>query len=253
MLVHYVFFSELNLAKKHGIAVIVTCDYKDNCKIKTLGSTNEDAVELTDTFMMLNYHIIPLKNEQVTESAVLGIVKQLSEYLKNYDGATDNGKDATEITIAKAIVFAFSGHGIKDNVVLANNGDLIFLRDVVQPLVDRDIIGHNSDKIPKLFFIDACRTESTFELPEAKGDCDVNDIRGNFNIEFATIYDHRAYTDSWIFVLACELRRTDDTYQNVLAEAKKKTNERYKLQQAQTQGQLTTGRFKLYYKRYGTS
>ena len=240
------------MAEKHGIAVIVTCDYKDNRDIDTLETTNADAVELTDTFDKLNYNIIPLKNEQVTESAVLAIVEQLSEYLKDYDGATDNGKDATDITIAKAIVFAFSGHGIKDNVVLANNGDLIFLRDVVQPLVDPDIIGEHCDEIPKLFFIDACRGKSTFKVPEAKGDSDVNDIRGNFNIEFATIYDHRAYTDSWIFVLACELRRNDDTYQNVLAEAKKKTNKRYKLQQAQTQGQLTTGRFKLYYKRYGT-
>ena len=241
------------MAKKHGIAVIVTCDYKDNGDVDTLETTNADAAELTDTFNLLNYDIIRLKNEQVTESAVLAIVEQLSEYLKNYDGATDNGKDTAEIMVAKAIVFAFSGHGINDNVVLANNGEPIFLRDVVQPLVDPSTIGYHSDKLPKLFFIDACRGKSTLKVPEAKGDCDVNDIQGNFSIEFATIYDHRAYTDSWIFVLACELRRNDDTYQNVLDKAKKRTNERYKLQQAQTQGQLTTGPFKLYHKTYGTS
>ena len=192
-------------------------------------------------------------SEQVTKSAVLAIVKKLSEYIKNCDRATDNGKNAAEIKITKAIVFSFSRHGITDNVVLANDGELIFLRDVMQPLVDPFTIGYHSDKIPKLFFIDACRGKSTLKIPEAKGDCDVNDIQGNFNIEFATIYDHRAYTDSWIFVLACELRRNDDTYQNVLDKAKKRTNERYKLQQAQTQGQLTTGPFKLYHKTYGTS
>ena len=95
-------------------------------------------------------------SEQVTKSAVLAIVKKLSEYIKNCDGATDNGKDAAEIKIAKAIVFSFSRHGITDNVVLANDGELIFLRDVVQPLVDPSTIGYHSDKIPKLFFIDAC-------------------------------------------------------------------------------------------------
>ena len=249
------FFSEWNfdLSEKRGIAVLVTCDYDNTPHIPTLKATNEDAFEMKETFEQFDYNIVQLQNKEVTEPAVLALVKQLSAYLKNYNGATVNeggSRDATDSDKpVKAIVFAFSGHGTNDNIILANDGDPIFLRDVVMPLVDCASIGPTSHLIPKLFFIDACRGKNTIKVPEAKGDTDVNDIQGNFNIEFATISDHKAFTDSWMPVLARELRRNNDTYQNVLAKAKGKAHERYKLQQAQTQGQLIIGTFKLYYKR----
>ena len=251
-----------DLSEKHGIAVLVTCDYDGTPHIPTLEATNEDAFEMKETFEQFDYNIVQLQNKEVTEHAVLALVEQLSTYLKNYNGATVNegeSRDGADIDKSvKAIVFAFSGHGTNDNILLANDGDPIFLRDVVKPLVDPSIVGYPSEPasigptshlIPKLFFIDACRGKNTIRIPEAKGDTDVNDIQGNFSIEFATIHDHKAFTDSWMPVLARELRRNNDTYQNVLAEAKGKAHERYKLQQAQTQGQLTAGKFKLYYKR----
>ena len=208
---------------------------------------------MKETFEQFDYSIVQLQNKEVTEHAVLALVDQLSTHLKNYNGATVNegeSRDATDNDEpVKAIVFAFSGHGTKDNIILANDGGAIFLRDVVKPLVEYASIGPTSHLIPKLFFIDACRGQNTIIVPEAKGDTDVNDIQGNFNIEFATIDDHKAFTDTWMAVLARELRRNNDTYQHVLAKAKGKAHERYNLQQAQTQGQLIIGTFKLYYKR----
>ena len=249
------FFPEWNfdLSEKCGIAVLVTCDYDGTPDLSTLKATNDDAYEMKETFEQFDYSIVQLQNKEVTEPAVLTLVKQLSAYLKDYNGATVNeggsGDAADSDKPVKAIVFAFSGHGTNDNIILANDGDPIFLRDVVKPLVDSASIGPTSHLMPKLFFIDACRGRNTIKLREAKGDTDVNDIQGNFNIEFATINDHKAFTDSWMPVLARELRRNNDTYQNVLAKAKGKAHERYKLQQAQTQGQLIIGTFKLYYKR----
>ena len=208
---------------------------------------------MKETFEQFDYNIVQLQNKEVTEHAVLTLVEQLSTYLKNYNGATFNEGECRDAADSdkpvKAIVFAFSGHGTNDNIILANNGDPIFLRDVVKPLVDSACIGPTSHLIPKLFFIDAYQGKNTIKVPEVKGDTDVNDIQGNFSIEFATIDDHRAFTDSWMLVLARELRRNNDTYQNVLAKAKGKAHERYKLQQAQTQGQLIIGTFKLYYRR----
>ena len=217
---------------------------------------------MKETFEQFDFNIVQLQNKEVTEHAVLTLVEQLSTYLKNYNGATVNKGESRDAADSdkpvKAIVFAFSGHGTNDNILLANDGDPIFLRDVVKPLVDPSIVGYPSDSasigptshlIPKLFFIDACRGKNTIKVPEVKGDTDVNDIQGNFNIEFATIDDHRAFTDSWIPVLLRELRRDNDTYQNVLAKVKGKAYKRNKLQQAQTQGQLIIKTFKLYYKR----
>ena len=238
-----------DLSEKRGIALLVTCDYDGTPHIRTLEATNDDAFEMKETFEQFDYNIVQLQNKEVTEHAVLALVEQLSTYLKNYNGATVNEGESRDVADSdkpvKAIVFAFSGHGTNDNIILANDGDPIFLRDVVKPLVDPACIGPTSHLIPKLFFIDACQGT----VPEAKGDTDVNDIRGNFNIEFATIHDHKTFTDSWMPVLARELRRNNDTYQNVLAKAREKAHQRYRLQQAQTQSELNIGTFKLYYRR----
>ena len=208
---------------------------------------------MKETFEQFDYNIVQLQNREVTEHAVLTLVERLSTYLRNYNGAIVNDGESRDAADShrpvKAIVFAFSGHGTNDNIILANDGEPIFLRDVVKPLVESVSIGPTSDRIPKLFFIDACRGANIIKVPEAKGNTNVNDIQGNFNIEFATIHDHRAFTDSWMPVLARELRRNDDTYQNVLAKVKGKVHERFKLQQAQTLGQLKMDPFKLYYKR----
>lgn len=89
---------------------------------------------------------------------VATLVKQLSQYLKDYNGATcstDGGE--------KTIVFAFSGHGTNENLVVANDGEPLFLKDVVEPLIDPKYIGDICDKIPKFFFVDACRGQKVLK------------------------------------------------------------------------------------------
>lgn len=242
------FISEwkFNLDKKRGIALLVTCDYKGTRDLPPLPETDKDAMEMKMTFEQFNYDIKQLK--KATEPEVITLVKQLSKYLKGYNGAIYNPDG--EI---KAIIFAFSGHGTNENLVLANDGEPLFLRDIVELLVV-NYRGDTCDKIPKLFFIDACRGKRVIK---AKGKLDVNNIEGNFCIEYATIHDHKAFADgdesAWMPVLARELRQTTDTYQNVMAIVNQKVNKQGIHQQPQAQSQLTCGPLRLYYKRKETS
>lgn len=231
---------KFDLAEKRGIAVLVTCDYDGTPHISTLKATNDDAREMRKTFEQLGYDIKQLKNEEATVPAVSALVAQLSQYMKEYNGPVYNDDGGI-----KAITFAFAGHGSNENVVFTNDNQNLFLRDVVKPLVDPASTGRKCHKIPKLFFIDACRGTKDITVPRARA---IDDIEGNFNIEYATIEGYKAFDDSWTPVLARELRENEDTYQNVMAEARRKAHEKYKLQQPQAQVQVNIGPFKLYYK-----
>ena len=195
---------------------------------------------MRETFEQFGYDIKQLKNKEATVPAVTALVSQLSQYMKDYNGPVYNDDGGI-----KAIAFAFAGHGSNENVVRDNDNEDLFLRNVVEPLVDPTSTGKKCPKIPKLFFIDACRGNEVITVPRERA---IDNIQGNFNIEYATIEGYKAYDDSWTPVLARELRENDDTYQNVMAEARRKAHEKYLLQQPQTQGQLNIGTFKLYYK-----
>ena len=204
-------------------------------------------MEMKMTFEQFDYDIKQLKKATVPE--VTTLVNQLSKYLKGYKGAIYNPDDGI-----KAIIFAFSGHGTKENLVLANDGEPLFLKDIVEPLVVPNSIRDTCNKIPKLFFIDACRGKRDIEI-KAKGELDVNDVEGNFRIEYATIQDHIAFADGdesvWMPVLARQLRQSNDTYQNVIATVNCKVY-RQLSQWPQVQGQLICGPLTLYYKRKQT-
>ena len=195
------------------------------------------------TFERFDYDIKQLK--KATEPEVTTLVNQLSNYLKGYNGAIYNPDGGI-----KAIIFAFSGHGTNENLVLANDGEPLFLKDIVEPLVVPNYIGDTCNEIPKLFFIDACRGR---RVMKGKGELDVNDIKGNFCIEYATIQDHKAFADgdesAWMPVLARQLRQSNDTYQNVIATVSRMVYRQGIHQQPQVQGQLTCGPLTLYYKR----
>lgn len=198
------------------------------------------------TFEQFNYDIKQLKKAR--EPDVITLVMQLSNYLKSYDGPIYNPDGAI-----KTIIFAFSGHGTNENLVVANDGEPIFLRDIVEPLVVPKYIGDTCDEIPKLFFIDACRGRRVIIV---KGESDVRDIKGNYRIEYATLHDFKAFAygdgSAWMPVLARQLRQRNDTYQNVMAIVNQKVYKQGVTQQPQVQGQLICGKLTLYYCSKGT-
>ena len=228
--------------KKRGLAVLVTCDYKGTRD--ELSGTDSDAQEMRKTFEQFNYDIIKLQNEQATKDAVTALVKQLSLYMRQYTGATHNDDGRV-----KAIIFAFAGHGMDRNRIIANDGKELALREIVEPLVKREKIGDTCDKIPKLFLIDACRGRNVLRVREMS---DVTNINGNFRMDYATIQGYIVSDKhTWMSPLARMLRdpsMRDETYQNVVDEVNKEVYKKRESQRPQVISQLSIGKFKLYYK-----
>ena len=228
--------------KKRGLAVLVTCDYKGTAD--ELFGTDSDAQEMRTTFEQFNYDIIQLQNEQATKDAVTALVQQLSLYMQQYTGATHNGDGKV-----KAIIFAFAGHGMDRNRIIANDGKELALREIVEPLVKRERIGDTCDEIPKLFLIDACRGREVLRVREKS---DVTNINGNFRMDYATIQGYVVSDEhTWMSPLARMLRNPsmcDETYQNVVAKVNKEVYKKEKRQRPQVVDQLNVGTFGLYYK-----
>ena len=223
---------KFNLEEKRGLAILVTCHYKD-----TMTQTEEDAEEIKRMFTQFDYDIHQLPSEQVTSSNIKQLVQQVENYLHSYNGSAIN-RDGNK----KAIIFAFSGHGAQ-NHIQTNDGELFPLQDIVRPLVNPRLV--QAHPIPKLFFIDACRSSSW-----RVDDTSLMAIKGNYSIEYATIEGQSAAAlgpqSAWMPVLANKFRKQDKTYQNVMAEVKAQVAEEG-YQQAQSINNLTAGIFKLYY------
>ena len=193
------------------------------------------------TFKQFNYDIIQLQNNQATKDAVTALVKQLSLYMWKYTGATHNSDGRV-----KTIIFAFAGHGMDGNRIMANDGKELALREIVEPLVKRESIGYTCDKIPKLFLIDACRGRKLLRVREMS---DITNINGNFRMDYATIQGYVVSDEhTWMSPLARMLSTCNETYQNVVAKVNKEVFEKGKRQRPQVVDQLTVGEFGLYYK-----
>ena len=230
-----------DLAAKRGLAILVTCDYEGTTGVSSLSATNRDADEMKTTFEQFNYDIHQLKNGEATKCAVTTLLKQVSEYLGRYSGDITN-KDGER----KVIIFAFSGHGTSCGTsrdqIQANDGELLNLMEEVRlPLVK------TAHKIPKLFFIDACRGSDHLREKGYMG------VETNFRVDFATIPDHKAYTGAyesrWMPVLARELRKRDDTFSNIVDRVNEIVHKQDEhLQQPESVSRLNVGLLKLYYK-----
>ena len=175
------------------------------------------------TFEMLDYDVYQLQNENVTLDRINATLTNVSQYLDEYNGSTTN----------KVIVFAFSGHGTHaDQIITQDDKQLSLKTDIIPPLVHHE----NVYKIPKLFFIDACRGNEKLQAKNTRSiEKDMNDIvtvvskglkeyEGNYRIDYATIPGHVAYESKWMPVVAQKLREENDTLQNIMATVKKEVS-----------------------------
>ena len=127
------------MAEKRGLAILINCDYRGTPKFRPLPGTDKDAKEMKETFEHFKYDIHQLPNEQATLSNIEELLKQLGKYLQRYNGAAKNQDGST-----KVILFAFSGHGSNPNLLITNDGQSLFLKDIMEPLVDPKIcLVHN--------------------------------------------------------------------------------------------------------------
>ena len=199
---------------------------------------------MKETFTMLSYDIHQLKNEEAQERSIQKLLENLHEYLKTYSNEVTN-EDGSK----KVIVFAFSGHGKeeksdRDSVAIVTYDDKLL--SLKGDIMERVGVGLPSPvyKIPKLFFIDACRGPNKVTMKDTKG---FRENEGNYRIDFATIPDHVCYESIWMPELAEKLRDLrKDSLQNVVASVSKeidKRNEREHscIQLCESRDRLVTG------------
>ena len=233
--------------------------------VTPLPETNVDAERMKETFEQFKYDIHQLRNKDATKPKLTTLLEQISRYLNQYSGG-----DVNEDGGKKVIIFAFSGHGTSrgkdEDQIKTQDGKLLSLmEEVVYPLVRRSPV-----KIPKLFFIDACRGSDHLErrrvttAPPVSGSAagtgkgpgvskGVREVETNYRIDYATIPGHKSYTDgvyksAWMPKLAYQLRERDDTYSNIIDLVNQEVGQQEGLQQPEIKGRLNVGLLKLYYK-----
>lgn len=202
------------LADSPGLAILVTCNYKGS-RQHTLSGADVNAREMKKTFYFLNYTVIQLQNEEATKANIQATMKKVSDTLASYRGGVRN----------KVIVFAFSGHGgnIKEAEQLCSyDSELLDLEgEIILPLTSKKAV----KRIPKLFFIEACRTK--IRGVERKS-CFENIKEENFRIDYATLPDHSAYDEGklegsmWMPKLARAMREENKSFQEIAHDVKKK-------------------------------
>lgn len=195
------------------------------------------------TFTKFGYDIHQLQNENAKETEILKLLDDLYDYLKKYKGRLSN-EDGSK----KVIVFAFAGHGKeeesdKDSMAMVTYDNKYL--SLKTHIMGRVGVGLTSVyKIPKLFFIDACRGPKTVAIKGTRG---FMENEGNYRIDFATIPDHVSYESKWMPELAEKLREMmKESLQNVIAYVSKeiqRQNERDQscIQLCESRDRLVTG------------
>ena len=221
------------LDEKRGLAVLVTCDYKDT-SLDKLDTCNTDAQKMKDALLALDYDVHQLKNKEATKCKVELLLRNLSKYLNRYKGNHENGDGQK-----KAIIVAFAGHGRK--------GDYIVTHDDKQLHVPNHIVNRlfkfespKVRKIPKLFFIDACR--GTKQPMPTRGDEVYQHLLGNCRVDYATSPEYVAYDGcKWMQKLAEKLEN-DDSLQHLVSKVNEEVyRQADSKQQCWTYDRLNTG------------
>lgn len=205
---------DFKLVEKRGLAVLITCNYGGKLAVE------KDAEEMNKMFKHFGYEIAELKNNEATYDEITKLLKQVSQYLGEYAGTTDE----------KVLIFAFSGHGATGDRIATCDYPRRYLSlkdDIIQPFVENPGVG----EIPKLFFIDACRGSDDLkgDILESLKQCD-SDVKGethlvsNFRIDYATIPNHVARTHNWMCYLAQDIRNNspNSSIQEIAVNVRKK-------------------------------
>ena len=191
-----------NLLAYNGIAIIVTSDYRWSNE-DNLDGTTSDGQRMAEVLDLLNIQVILLPNERAKLANVSGVLGHLSAHLNSIPEDVDVAN--------KVLIFAFAGHGNYYNhydVKLAADDTHLSLWDEIMPPF---VKGHPEHifKIPKLFFIDACRGNPPLPAasPTGRPGQDTHKDVGNFLIAYSTIKGYISYDDdTWMKGLADKIR-----------------------------------------------
>ena len=124
----------------------------------------------------------------------------------------------------KCLAVVFSGHG-EENVLFGSDGKIVKIEEeVIGPLQPSELPTMRT--VPKLFFIDACRGEMTM-IPavKSKGSPRAGFEKGGYFVAYSTTRGYRSYTcgekSKWMPKIAHQLRSSDQSVQDIVAEIAK--------------------------------
>ena len=168
-----------------GLAVIVTNDYTDTTKLDDLVGTLCDGKNLSEAFTKLRFAVHWERN--VDQNELKKIIDEISslEYqlVENY----------------RCIIFIFAGHGCEgDNLFMQDGTTINICKDIIDPLLST-----KSNKVQKIFLIDACRGRKDTIVPRCNGPpeelmvASMKEIpnKGGFLVAYSTMPQHKAYED----------------------------------------------------------
>ena len=203
----------------NGLAIVISNDYKEIKEVESLTGTTVDAKHMIDTFTVLKfatYHQQNIRRDRLIE--VVHTAASYQEYPDSY----------------RRIAVVFSGHGTNEQL-FTQEGARVDINDILRPFHPEraPFLG----KIPKLFFIDACRGEksnpgvyvprggelvSTLHVPE----------QGNFLIAYSTMPEYRSYEVKgqggiWITALAKKLKEENASILDILTRVNEKMVEEF--------------------------
>ena len=220
---------------KRGLAIIITNDYKDG-EQQTLSGARKDGARMQRTFEGLQ--IATLWKENVSSGDLRGLLQQI---------ATLSPPRTYE-----SISFVFSGHGGAGDMLFMQDGSKMHMQEIVNALLPRQ--APNVGNIPKLFFIDACRGNETFQpvvVPRTGGNVQVDrpqrggtqdrgatDMKtvfvppeGNTIIAHSNISKNRVLESRdggvWMKALARRLAESRESIENVLTEVRQDLQHMY--------------------------
>ena len=198
--------------QSNGLAIIISNDYKNIHELPTLDGTIKDNRNMRSTFEELNFAVI--SDHNVTYSKMLALISSVvgcRQYPPSY----------------KRIVFVFSGHG-KDDFLLCTNDNHTTSRTTtisIEYILQQFSEAPHLAKIPKVFFIDACRGEQANPgLMVARGGKNVSQIvpaDGNWLLAYSTLPKQKSYEEQgkggvWMTKLAERLQTDDSSLTDIL-------------------------------------
>lgn len=191
----------------NGFALILTNDYASMSKLPTLNGTRIDGQKMREAMMQLNFETRWEHNSSASVTQRLIREAARTQYLPNYH----------------RMAFVFSGHGTTNHSLYTQDGKQIDFHDIFREFYP-DHSPHLG-KLPKLFFIDACRgPRLTQPVLIPKGVRDVSlkvPEKSNFLVAYSTMPEHKAHElegqgGIWINILAEKLKTTDASVLDVL-------------------------------------
>ena len=247
--------AESGVMNKPGVAFVVSNDYNNTAKLKTLDGTHKDAEKMIGVFTQLGYEVVARKNLTLGE-----LIKFVSEaaslpYTRSY----------------RRLVFTFSGHGVAGEKLYdhygrprGNASGKLCTQEGHEIEIENLVDQFKPDKYPalgrmaRLFFFDVCRgTEEDKGVPlqprgiiEKGGEFLVPERvpkDGNIFVAYSTLPNHKAYElglgSLWIKFLTEAILHQNNDIAVILTDVSSRLNEAYKsfpvFQTPQSINQLT--------------